>query len=282
MYPAPLPAGVHVGIPWWIGAGSPLDGIEEARSIEVDFVEISLDAPWPEDLSAPDLRQAAEQAGVGLGLHGPWRTQALAHPRSVLSRAAQTVAQDCVDFALGAGADYIVFHVDARDFGRFPEPSAVERGLEQAQASLRALSRTAGDEVDVLVENTSSPLGTPEEVESFLDPLPDAGFCYDPGHAALAEEAMTEGASADPRAWTKRLGDRLELLHLMDHVQTEAGIVDHLVPGAGASDIEELLEATQDAGCDRVLIEAFFRNVERQEARTSDLAEARDRIRSLL
>lgn len=282
MYPGPLLRLVQLGIPWWIGAGSPVEGIELAGSLDVDFVEISLDAPWPDELSGPELRDASEAAGVDIGFHGPWRTQSLAHPRGVLARAARSVAQECIDIALGAGAAYIVFHVDARDFVRFPREATVGHGLEQAHASLNALSQSAGDELSLLVENTSSPLGTPDEVARFLKPLPDVGFCFDPGHAALAEAAGTEGATGDPGRWAQALGDRYELLHIMDWVETPHGIVDHLVPGAGDADLQGLLKTARDAGADRVLIEAFFRNREREDASTRDLAEARDVLRELL
>lgn len=273
---------MQLGIPWWIGAGSPEEGIELAHSLDLDLVEVSLDAPWPEGLSGPAIREASEETGIAVGFHGPWRTQSLAHPRGVLARAAQTVAQECIDLAVGAGAEYVVFHVDARDFSRFPAEEAVHEGLEQAHASLRALSRSAGEDLDILVENTSSPMGTPKELRSFLDPLPEVGFCYDPGHAAMVVDAEVEGGSEDPAVWADALGDRYELLHLMDMVRTDRGLVDHLVPGAGEADLGAIVDAALGVGCERVLMEAFFRNVQREEARTRDLAEARDLVRSLL
>lgn len=281
MYPWQVRSRVRIGIPWWIGAGSPIEGIQTAGSIGADFVEVSLDAPWPQELSAPKMREAADQAGVDVGFHGPWRTQSLAHPRDVLARGARSVAQDCIDLAIGVDADYVVFHVDARDFGGFPREDVVQGGLEQAHASLRALSRSAGEELSILVENTSSPMGTPAELERFLDPLPDVGFCYDPGHAAMVEQAGIEGASSDPEAWFERLGDRLEVLHLMDYVRTDTRVVDHLVPGAGETDIEGLIAAARAAGCETVLLEAFYNDTTRTEVQPDDLDEAAERVRSL-
>lgn len=272
---------MRVGIPWWIGTGNPLDGIELAAQLGADFIEISLDAPWPEGLSGPDLKVAADQAGIALGMHGPWRTQALAHPRGVLAGAARSVAQECIDHALGAGAEYVVFHVDARDFARFPRPEVVEQGLEHARTSLEALNRSAGDELAILVENTSPPLSTPSELATFLEPLPGLGFAYDPGHAALAEEAGVEGATADPAAWMDAVGERLELLHLMDLAGTPEGIMDHLTPGAGDSEIAGLLSACQAAGCERVLIEAFYKDIDREPVAPKDLGEAVEVVRKL-
>ncbi len=237
-----------------------------------DFVEISLDAPWPGDLDGAEVARVAEEAGVEVAFHGPWRDQALAHPREGLAKAAREVAQECLDLARAAQASYIVFHVDARAFSTFPDRGAVDQGLKQAHASLRALSSSAGS-VDVVVENTTTPLGTPGEVDGFLSQLPGVGFCYDPGHAVLAEEAGTDGATGETEAWTERLGDRFDVLHLMDWATTEHGIVDHLVPGAGQADLEALLQASWKAGCEHALLEAFFRDVQRHDATPQDLEE---------
>lgn len=268
---------MQIGVPWWIGAGPPEQGIEQAAALGADFVELSLDAPWPEGLDPAVLREATEEAGVGLGVHGPWRTQALAHPREPLARAAREVAQSCLDLARRAGARYIVFHVDARNFARYPADEAVQDGLETAHASLRALSAGAG-EVEVVVENTSSPLGTPGEVAGFVDPLPEVGVCLDPGHAALAAHADVEGATADPDRWIEHVGDRLELLHVMDWVQEE-GIVDHLVPGAGEADWPAFVDAARSAGCQRVLVEAFYASPDRAPVEPEDLRTGIERVR---
>lgn len=269
-------------MPWWIGAGDPVEGIELAASHGFDFLEISLDAPWPEDISGPALRDAAQDAGIALGFHAPWRTQALAHPRGVLARAARTVAQECIDVALGAGAEYTVFHVDARDFQRFPRRAVVEQGLAQARKSLDALARSAEDRCTIVVENTSTPMGTPDEIASFLEPLTDVGFCYDPGHASLTLDQGVEGASEDPVTWFDALGRRLVLVHIMDVVRTEQGIVDHLVPGAGEADLAGLIKATRDTGCERLLIEAFYTDLDRAPASNEDLEDARKRVEALL
>lgn len=272
---------MNVGIPWWIGAGDPVEGVEQAAEAGADFLEISLEAPWPEELDVARLRQAAEDAGVGLAAHAPWRTQALAHPREPLARAAREVAQSCIDAARNAGARYLVFHVDARDFGRYPRQAPVREGLERAHASLVALQAGAGD-VDLLVENTASPLGTPGELATFLDAVPGVGACLDPGHAALAAAHGVEGATADPTAWTDRVGDRLRALHLMDWAHEDGRVVDHLVPGAGEADLAEVVDAVRGAGAEHVLIEAFYEDREGTEASPEALAAAVERVRKLL
>lgn len=264
---------MDVGIPWWIGAGDPVEGIEHARSMGADFVEVSLDPPWPGTLDGEALRQRAHEAGIDVGLHGPWRTLALAHPDPELAEAARSVMQRCVSFAEVCGAAYVVVHVDARDFSGYPEPEIVQEGLEHARASLAAM-RSGMGETMLLVENTSSPMGTPEEIERFLAPVDGVGVCFDPGHAALVEEADIEGGTSRVEDWTGALGDRLNLVHAMDWTHHEGGIVDHLLPGAGDADVEGILHAAQDAGCTRVMVEAFFRDADRAEVQDDDLRDA--------
>lgn len=271
---------MQIGIPWWIGSGTALEGIQRAAEMGADFVEISLDAPWPQNVDGRELARASEELGVSLAFHGPWRDQALAHPREELAKASRSVAQSCLDLARASNAEYIVFHGDARGYSSFPAREPVEEGLQQAHASLRAMSSATG-ETTLLVENTTTPLGTPEEVHRFLNPLPEVGFCYDPGHAVLAEEAGTEGARGDIEAWLDLLGDRYEALHLMDWTGTEHGIVDHLVPGAGSADLEALLEATWKADCEMVLVESFFKDTRRTDATPEDLDQAVETVREL-
>lgn len=267
-----------LGLPWWIGAGDAEDGIDLALETGYDLVEISLDHPWPDELEPLSLADAAEDAGVELGFHAPWRTQALAHPREELARAAREVAQNCLAAARAAGGSYLVFHVDARGFSGYPRGDVVQAGLESAHASLRALSRSAGEDLDVLVENTTTPLGLADEVDEFLDPLPNVGFCLDPGHAAIA--ARRADAAIDFGAWMEHLGDRLELVHLMDFAETESRIVDHLLPGAGEADLESIVQQARSAGCSRLLVEAFRADREGSQIGPDDWQSARKRIES--
>lgn len=270
---------MNIGLPWWIGAGEPVEGIRRAAEVGYDFVELSLDAPWPEGIEPLTLADKADDVGVELGLHGPWRTQSLAHPREPLAQAAREVAQSCVQAARSAEAAYIVFHVDARGFRGFPREAVVEEGLETAHASLQALSRSAGDELDVLVENTTSPMGRPDELAEFLDPIADVGFCLDPGHAAI--QAHHDEETWDVAEWRDRLGDDWQLTHLMDFLETEAGIVDHLLPGAGDADIASILEAARQVGADRTLVEAFRADPQGNEIRNGDWREVRKLLAEL-
>jgi len=269
---------VQLGLPWWIGAGDPDEGLQLAHEVGYDFVEISLDAPWPDELDPIDLADQADDLDVGLGFHGPWRTQSLAHPREPLARAAREIAQDCLAVARAAEADHIVFHVEAPSFAGYPREDVVEEGLQSAHASLQALARSAGDEVDVLVENTTSPTGTPDELAEFLDPIPQVGFCLDPGHAAIQ-------ANYDARDWEladwRALDDAWRLTHLMDLVETEDGVRDHLIPGAGEADLEAIVDASQQAGATRILLEAFYADVDGSTPRKGDWREAQKLVEEL-
>lgn len=251
-----------------------------AQEAGYDFVELSLDAPWPDGLDPVDLADRADDLGVGLGIHAPWRDQSLAHPREPLARAAREIAQDCLAIARTAGADYIVFHVDASGFRNYPREDVVEQGLQTAHASLQALARSAGDEVDVVVENTASPLGTPDEMAEFLAPLGEVGFCLDPGHAAI--QAHHEGESWSVEDWLGALEDAWTLTHLMDVVETDGRIRDHLLPGAGELDLDAVLDATEQAGVSRVLVEAFYTDTDRSSPQTGDWREARKLIEDRL
>lgn len=273
---------MQLGLPWWIGAGEPEDGIDEAARTGYDFVEISLDAPWPEGIEPLALADRADDQDVSIGIHGPWRTQALAHPREELAQAAREVAQSCVAAARAAEADYIVFHVDAPGYRGHPRADVVEHGLETAHASLRALSRSAGDELAILVENTTSPMGTPAEIAAFLEPLPDVGFCLDPGHAMIHARRDEESPAWDPGEWSQATGDAWTLTHLMDVLETDEGIRDHLMPGSGEADISAILDQARSVDADRVLVEAFSTGPEGHRPETGDWREARKLIEDRL
>lgn len=263
------------GLPWWVGAGAVEAGVRAAAEGGFDILEVSLEEPWPHALDGGALGEAAADAGVALGLHAPWRAQSVGHPREVLSEAAREVARACLAVALDAGAPYLVLHVEPRDFGGYPRADIVARGLDHAEAAVDDLLKRSQGRVDVVVENTVSPLGTPEECAALLDRVPGAGFCFDPGHALIEEAAGVEGATDDPRAWADAVGARWRLLHLMDaHVTEEGHVMDHLVPGAGGLDVGAIVDAARDAGCDRCVVEAFHADLEGTPATPGDIGRA--------
>lgn len=269
---------MRFGMPWWVGHGDPLAGIETAAKLGFDLLELSLEAPWPSGLDADGIREALGETGLELGVHGPWRAQTLGHPRSALAGAALEVALDALGFAEDAGAAYLVLHVDPRDYGRYPREDVLDQARRHAVQGLSTLADRARD-VEVVVENTFPPLGTPAAMEAVLDDVPGLGFCFDPGHALITQHADGEGATGEPGVWYERLGDRLTLLHAMDVAVTGDGVVDHLVPGAGELDVGLLVEGAKRAGCDRCVLECFHRDLEASPADHEDLARAREDLR---
>lgn len=241
-------------MPWWIGHGSPTRGVEVAADHGFDAIEISLENPWPDTLDADALAEAAQAVDVELGFHGPWRGQSVGHPRPELARAALAVADRCLAFAEAAGGDYLVLHVDPRDHGGYPDADVVEQGVRHAIEALAELADAAGT-VEVVVENTWPPTGTPDELSRILDAVPGVGFCFDPGHARMS--AVDDPEVAEPGTWVEAVGDRFSLLHLMDYVVVDERVHDHLVPGLGEAPVEAFLDAARKAGCERCVIEAF-------------------------
>jgi sugar phosphate isomerase/epimerase len=214
-------------------------------SLGLDHVELKAEylaghpaAPGPERLG-----ELAEEYGVSLTLHAPFRDW---NPASFQEPARQNAVERVkatLDDAAAAGAGAVVVHGGAVP-ERYPE-WVRERAAEQARRSLRECAAHAA-EVGVWLCLENQPPDdrdrrytvTPDALGGMLDAVDDDGYLgvtLDVGHAKVA--------GVDPERFVDRFGDRIRVCHLHDNDGTadqhrplrEYGTLLASVPAASAS-----------------------------------------------
>lgn len=271
-----------VALPVWPKAKSLAKALEKANEYGFDYVEASLDYPWPEELRGAALRkikEAKEVFGVKLAIHAPWRDVALASPRQCLREGALRLFQECLEFSAKVEALYFNVHVTTREAWTIEE---VRRGVEEAALAsieyLAAKAREVG--VGLTIENNPEPLfGVPSMLKPLVE-IDGVKLCLDVGHVAYTNwiiesrglKAFGEEA-AGLEEWIRGFKGRVLVGHLHDYIANEHGFQDHLLPGAGGADVARDLELLLGAGCEMVLLEVHWASRSRP-AKFSDLQRA--------
>jgi len=74
-----------LGFPVWYGYGFEISRIiEEARDTGFDYIEVSIDHPWPRggEPSLDEVVRLIKGSGLSTGFHAPWRDLRLSSPLS--------------------------------------------------------------------------------------------------------------------------------------------------------------------------------------------------------
>jgi sugar phosphate isomerase/epimerase len=279
-----------VALPVWPKAGSLVKALDKANEYGFDYVELSLDYPWPERLRGrvlEEVEEARDRYGLKLAVHAPWRDVALASPRLALREASLSVLEDCLSFASSVEALYFNLHVLTR------EAWNIEGVREEAErAALTAVKRLAakarGLGVELTVENNPEPMfGVPTMIKPLLE-VEGVELCLDVGHVAYANWLVEHRGMepfkkevADLEGWVESFRGRALVGHLHDYLAEEREFQDHLMPGAGGSDVERQLKLLMEAGCRMLLLEVHWAG-KGKPAKFADLGRALKVVAPLL
>ncbi|MCX8204167.1 MAG: sugar phosphate isomerase/epimerase [Candidatus Nezhaarchaeota archaeon] len=270
-----------VALPVWPKAKSIVKALEKANEYGFDYVEASLDYPWPEELrgaAMKRIKEAKEMFGLKIAIHAPWRDIALASPRQYLREAALRLFEECLKFSAEIEAMYFNIHVATHEAWSIEE---VRRKVEEAAlASVKQLAAKAREVgIRLTIENNPEPLfGVPSMLKPLLE-IEGVKLCLDVGHVAYANwvierrglEALREETSLEE--WVKAFRGKVLVGHLHDYIVGESEFQDHLLLGAGEADVKENLELLLRAGCEMLLLEVHWASRNRA-AKFNDLQRA--------
>lgn len=271
-----------VALPVWPKARSLVKALEKANEYGFDYVEASLDYPWPEELRGHTLKkikEAKEVFGLKLAIHAPWRDVALASPRQCLREGALKLFEECLEFSAEVEALYFNFHVTTRE--AWTIEGVKEKVEEAALASIERLAVKARElGIRLTVENNPEPLfGVPSMLKPLLE-VDGVELCLDVGHVAYTnwiienrglETFKEEAASLEE--WTRDFRGRVLVGHLHDYVATKESFQDHLLLGAGEANVKDDLGLLMKAGCRMVLLEVHWAS-KNKPAKFNDLQRA--------
>ena len=269
---------MKIGVPVWYGDGRIDDNIEVAKLNGFDYIELSLDYPWPEkldDYMMKRIRELAQSLAMEIGIHGPWRDICLASPRDVLREASLKIVKTCIEFAYRIEARYFNFHILSAEAIGFDE---IRREvMKAAKHSLHCIAQWCMDRgiVPVLENNPTKLLGGVRQIRELIEDLEDIMLCLDVGHAAIAHNMYSRSRQFRDEAALNKWSDfkgRVYVVHLHDYKRKDDNVRDHLLLGVGELDIDECLMLIQDLSPKYLLLEIFWRD-EETEASISDLKE---------
>ena len=244
---------ISIGIPLWIGnfkkrRTSTL--LELIAMHGIDYVEVSIDYPWPQ-YRYSELRETIQKLldqGVGIGLHAPWRDLAIASPYRDIREASLRIIARSIEPVLEIGKLlYIVVHPTTHQRVEIAENR--KDILESFKESLVKLSKLVeGRSPVILVENLSRGFGG--DLTSIVDVVASlnnvkVGICLDVGHLATYYKRYVEGSGYyssfndyldDVVTALSSLNNQVPLVHLHDI----DGSSEHLLPGEGVLDFKHI------------------------------------------
>ncbi len=229
------------GLPVWHGNISSIeDEVERAATLGFDYVEVSLDFPWPETLGKTELRKifsAARKNEIAFSFHAPPAGMEIGSPRELIRMASVEFMANLLSWTRQFSPLYFNFHGDAgEDFSGLSEEEvemAVLRASVQSCGEIAAVGKKLG--IVATFENTPEPLfGMGAYVEAIVNSS-KVNFCLDVGHAGIINWVTNEAVGKDDRhlsKWVSALGKRMAAVHFhnikkgIDHYPVFSGELD--------------------------------------------------------
>ncbi len=237
------------GYPFWYGDGSIKKHAEIARNLGFDYVEFSLNYPWPEKLSQSDnllLKNLKEDYNLDIAFHAPLGGIDLCYPRKDIYEVSFKILSESIKFAKSFSPLYFNFHL-ATDIPTWKCADIRKEFVERAQHAASQIVKIAdGCGIQLTLENNSKKMFSDiREIKPFLHN--NLKFCLDAGHAARA----SNGKIGKIFEWIKAFRKEILVLHLHD----ASSETDHLSLGEGNLPFEKILKSVKKTSCKYILIE---------------------------
>ncbi len=230
---------VRIGFNLWYGNRPLYYVMKDCYEVGFDYVELSIDYPWPYRMDVDEVKRAVRDFGIEVGIHGPWRDIALASPVPEIREASLKVMRKVIELAGRLRALYVNVHVSCSEAVEFKEVwnEVLRAGIESVR-ELQSLCEQYG--VDLVVENNDHrPFSDIQQLVDLIVRVKGVYFCLDVGHAvgAYLGKVPIENHVAVIENFAQALGDRLLVAHLHDFTIVNGRYRDHLLVGSGVLDL---------------------------------------------
>lgn len=259
---------VLIGFPLWLGDRAKFKyKVDETRKAGFDFIELSLDYPWPiPDSSTPKkIAGYIREAGLDLAIHGSWRDIRLASPIDEVREASVKYTLKLLEMMEDLEPKYVVLHVSTDQ--AIEEAKNFEQSIINATSiSIRAILDFASKNgLIILFENVPSHFcSSIDHIKRAILSVEGSEICFDVGHAqvqAVRSGSWKKEVKVDIiiDEWFENLGSKIRGVHVYDCLVKGRWIDEHIAPSTSSKSIKSLIKWIKDekSRVDFVVIEAF-------------------------
>jgi len=275
---------VKIGIPIWYGSGDIAAAIKKAVNLGFDYVEISLDYPYPEKIGKKDI-DAIKNSPIGLAFHAPYAEVFLGHPSEIISKAALAKFQQCLDFVSNFETLYLDFHQNIR----LPTVNFPEINREVYATALAGIerilnySKEKGMRFPIVLENNSFPYFHSTESLGRALRNKDLQFCMDIGHASMLS-FKTHGKIVEEEVikLIQDFKEKILVSHLHNVNLWKNECIDHLPLTNGILNLERIIDEIRKTNSKYFLLEIFYNDLSKKPADGLKFKENKEYLLSLL
>lgn len=263
-----------LGFPVWYGYGGRVSElIREAKKTGFDYLEVSLDYPWPfkGSFQLSEVVKTALSEGLLISFHAPWRDLRFSSPFQDIRRASLEVFEKVVSEISRYESDYLVVHLStdqAADRIEEIRDEVLDAALNSVDY-LKRISESFG--LRLVVENVR------EDLEMFKRiALRASRICLDVGHVIIStvRRLGKERVDEELERWLDALKDRIEILHYSGVRFEGKWIRDHQLTDSSDKYLKYIKKKLREVKLRGLLLEVFEGGGEDEHVRPSQLAEA--------
>ncbi len=218
--------------PLWYKTRYHPEDYSELYDAGFEYVEISLDYPWPFKMRDKLDEQVSiiRRTGMKTGVHMPWRDISLLSPYASVREGGIKVLEELLEPITSIEAEYAVLHVTTRENMKTKD---LDETIEWVSVRLKeVVDRYREEGVTVVIENLAS---GPSSLKSIVLKLArgiSSKICFDLAHLVARELSRgvntREGVREKLVEWASSIGDLTALMHLHSVIASEGRVLEHL------------------------------------------------------
>lgn len=246
------------GFPIWIGDFKVIDErVKEAQEAGFDYLEVSLDYPWPFEkrFKFSEIIQLVKDYGLEVAFHAPWRDVKLASPIEEIRAASIEICRKAIKYVLVFEPKYVVVHLSTEQALNMIS-NCVEDML--IKSSIKSVSELVGFR-EIVFENVPNGCSEPIHFKKLIDSCEELKLCFDFGHAVISrvKRGMKVEVKRLLNEWLTILRNHVKVCHLHGFREINNYVKDHLLIRVGDPIFHELIKAVESLNPRYVLFEVF-------------------------
>jgi len=263
---------MKIGFPFWYGYGRDFEEIiDEVVEAGFDYLEISLDYPWPSggEFSLREVIHRALKDNLAIAFHGPWRDIRLSSPIERVRKVSVELFKSLVEEISGYGCEYLVVHLST-DQAIDRIPSVKKESIKAAAESARELNAFVKERgLKIVFENVR------EILQDFLEITSRANskVCVDVSHiiCTAVRNKKKNQLKKEIINWIASLRDKIEVIHYSGVKFFGNWVKDHLVTDEKDEYLQLVKKEMKALDVKYFLLE-IFEDMHRKEVRPKHLS----------